>query len=227
MHTVLGKKSLPFAIGFLGSLFLFGGVARATHRTWVRHDGGTLCQKHGLNSTTGSLVVNQSAWNPGRAWEEVVCAVNLAGLFTDLSDPAGTPTHTNTAALQADVYVRDANDAAWVECWMEALTSTGSASWSESRYSCATEGGCDWPNRDPGYTGPNRLAFADPQIVVNRRLGVSDALTRNDVRSLAFVCRIPPSGSRGSSAVTGVKTAICQRDSSTAGQACRDVNENP
>jgi hypothetical protein len=171
-------------------------------------------------------VNNEDAWNNGSDAVEIVCPVNLAGIFKDAK--GSIPLHTNTAALQADVYFYDGNDEGSIECWMVALTSTGAESWSEFKSSCATQGGCDsWSSADPGFVGANRLAFADPTNIANRRLGVDNAVAFNDVRSLTFACWLPAVGSWGWSGVSGVKTAICQRDSSISGHACYDTSPNP
>jgi hypothetical protein len=239
MRTILSKTCWLLAGGMF-ALLLCSSVAVATHRTWVRHDAGTLCQMYDVDGKAEGLSITEAAGNtgpdgPSTLW--VVCPVNLAGIFKD--NIGLVRIHTNTAALQADVYFHDGNAKQRLACYMEAVTSTGAINMSEFRYSCPTQGGCTLSDSKPSYTGSNRLAFADPQYFLNRRLGLRNAATFNDVRSLAFVCGLPPVGAEPSK-VIGVKTAICQRDTSrpqdyngrtpdggTPDGACNDMFPNP
>jgi hypothetical protein len=215
--------SLAVALGLL-ALVASQRTSRASHGSWVRHDGGTLCHQQGWGGAQNGLVFKEGAENQLNVpfgTSRVVCPVNLAGIFQSTETPPIVPLHTNTTALLAEVYYQDGHTTHTVQCFMVALTSTGSTSFSGTRWGCATSGGCDnAPVGNDNFTGAGMLSFADVDGSHQpRRLGVADALTLNDVRSLSFVCDIPVKAGGGTSAIIGVKTAICGNDASVSG-AC-------
>jgi hypothetical protein len=218
MSCHMSKKTAAI----VGLLFLAGisSVADATHKSWVRYEGGTSCVREGWNSTSSPLRYEEAVWNPSTTLiQRVLCPVALGGRF-----PAnGIAVHSKVPAMRAEVHYDDPSALDSLSCQMVAVTGTGSVHYSESRYSCLQEGGCTVFEMDDAYRGTNVLTFADPRNIANRRIGLVGADAAPGVVSLTFDCFLPRADpNEGSSGITGILTQICQRDPATSGFVCSD-----
>jgi hypothetical protein len=211
-HRSAKPAFVKLLTGGLGLSLLVALPAHATHKSWVKHDGGTSCYEEGPG-VNAKIRFFEAAWNPSTvAVGRVVCPVTLGGRFSATGVVNITP-HDKVVAMRAEVHYYDGSTTQSLSCQMTGITQTGSTLWSDSRYSCGTDGGCDVHNMDPAYTGYSVFKFADPGNIPGRRIGVNGADVTPGVRSLAYDCFLPSNDSDlGWSGVTGTMTQICQRD---------------
>ena len=198
---------------------LVAGYARATHKSWVRIDGGTSCIEQPFNIASGLIVNKEAAWNASDGTASVTCPIKLGGIF---QDPAqNIPQHTKVPSMRIQVFYFDGDPRTNMNtgCEIIGLTGTGAVHVTPFRTGCSVAGGC-LGAAEANFAGGGSLDFADPSNIAGRRIGISSADTVSDIRSYGASCLVGSAGTSGASGLLGILTQTCQRDPSQAGFVC-------
>jgi hypothetical protein len=199
--------------------FLAAGYARATHKSWVRLDGGTSCIEQSANIASGLTVYKEATWNATDTTASVTCPIKMGGLFLDTAH--NVPQHTKVPSMRIQVHYFDGSTATNQNtgCSIIGLTATGAVHQTPFRTGCSVAGGC-LGAAEANFSGSGVLDFADPNNIPSRRIGIDSADSVSDIRSYGASCLLGPAGSAGASGLFGILTQTCQKDPATSFGPC-------